>query len=91
MLHNTILVNILSDNGSNNSPNLDTTLNFLARYPSKKSLIAPNVKHNIAPILKLFFKVYINNGDTKTLKILKQLGTIFIKRIKNINLLFLYH
>ena len=89
-----MLVNILSDNGSNSAPNLETTLNFLAKYPSKKSLNAPNMRQIIAQMFKLYFKVYTNNGDIKILKILKQFGTILIKFnciIYQLNYLFMIY
>ncbi len=74
--HNTKLENILSANGSSKVPNLVTALYFLAIYPSKKSLTAPN---NIIAIAKDLYPLFKNSTEIKADTILKmhnKLGTI---------------
>ena len=41
-------VNILSASGSKNVPNLETTLNFLASFPSRASVMEATIKINKA-------------------------------------------
>lgn len=71
----------LSANGSKTIPIIETTLYFLARYPSKKSVILAVrkiIKANEWAFSIGAKKVIGNNGTRKSLIIVRMFGTYFI-------------
>lgn len=75
--HRTEFEKSLSAMGSSRAPISDSACNFLAKYPSNKSLKLPKIKIKTIPSLLPFIKKQKKKGMLRILSILKMLGIDF--------------